>query len=77
MKSFILPSTEVGQDGFNPTNREPDSVEVSEDGRTLTYSYTFEKPLADESGILLHDAGTYTYTVNLVTGELSVTHTAE
>lgn len=75
VKSFILPSTERGQDGFNPTNRAPDSVELSADGATLVYRYTFEKPLSDETGVLLHDAGTYTYTVDLATGELSVTHT--
>ena len=39
----------------------------SEDGRTLTYVYHFDEALED-----LHDAGTYTYTVDLATGELSV-----
>jgi len=46
-------------------------LEVSEDGSTLTYTYSFDEALED-----FHEAGTYSYTVDIATGELSVAHTA-
>lgn len=66
---LLLPSTAYTEDCFAPTDRAPDSLEISEDGRTLTYLYRFDEALED-----YHDAGTYTYTVDLTTGELTVEH---
>ena len=73
IKQLLLPST-IYADGYtyHPTDRSPDSLELSPDGRTLTYVYRF-----DEALMSFHEAGTYTYTVDLATGELSVVHTAD
>lgn len=73
IKQLLLPST-IYADGYtyHPTDRSPDSLELSPDGRTLTYVYHF-----DEALMSFHEAGTYTYTVDLATGELSVVHTAD
>lgn len=72
IQRLLLPSTvyDKGYPWYNPTDQAPDSLTLSEDGRTLTYVYRFDEALED-----LHEAGTYTYTVDLATGELSVTHT--
>ncbi len=67
---LLLPSTAISEDHhYAPTDRAPDSLEISEDGRTLTYTYRFDQALED-----YHDAGTYTYMVDLTTGELTVEH---
>lgn len=78
-KKLILPST-VEVEGqmslMYPTDRAPDSLTLSEDGSTLTYVYSFEDALYNAHGQPLHEAGSYTYTVDLATGELDVTHEA-
>lgn len=73
IRQLILPSTvyDKGYPWYNPTDRAPDTLEVSEDGSTLTYTYSFDEALED-----FHEAGTYSYTVDIATGELSVAHTA-
>ena len=73
IKQLLLPSTIYADVyTYHPTDRSPDSLELSPDGRTLTYVYHF-----DEALMSFHEAGTYTYTVDLATGELSVVHTAD
>lgn len=69
IKQLILPSTvfDAGYPWHHPTDRAPDGLAISEDGKTLTYSYSFDEALGS-----LHDAGTYLYTVDLATGELTV-----
>lgn len=71
---LILPSTSLYGGYYAPTDRAPDSLGFSADGAALVYSYHFDEALSD-GDTLLHDAGTYTYTVDLSTGETSVTHT--
>ncbi len=57
---------------------EPDALWLDGDGLTLRYTYYYDTPLrADidpESGhpLTLHEAGTYSYTVDLSTGEVSL-----
>ena len=74
----LLPSTYVGaaDDGsvYYPTDRAPDSISFSADGSILTYVYKFAQALKRD-GAVYHEAGTYTYKVNVTTGELSVAHT--
>lgn len=74
IKRLLLPSTvyDKGYPWYVPTDRAPDSLELNGDGSALTYVYHFDEVLED-----YHKAGTYTYTVDLTTGELSVTHTAD
>lgn len=76
-KKLILPST-VEVEGemrpMYPTDRAPDALFLNEAGSVLTYVYSFEEALFNADGKLLHDAGTYTYTVDTATGELTVTH---
>ncbi len=79
-KKLILPSTiEVeGEMGpLYPTHRPPDSMELSKDGSTLTYAYSFDSVLRNTQGEILHSKGTYLYTVELSSGELTVTHDGE
>lgn len=76
IQKLLLPSTALRYDGYyKPTDRAPDSLELSADGRTLTYTYRFDEALTSGDNVL-HEAGSYTYTVDLATGELSVSHTA-
>lgn len=76
IQKLLLPSTALRYDGYyKPTDRAPDSLEMSADGRTLTYTYRFDEALINGDNVL-HEAGTYTYTVDTATGELSVSHTA-
>lgn len=71
IKRLLLPSTVYAKGySYHPTDRAPDTLELSRDGKSLTYSYHFVEALED-----FHDAGTYTYTVDLPTGEWSVSHT--
>lgn len=74
----LLPSTYVGAAGdggvYCPTDRAPDSISFSADGSILTYVYKFAQALKMD-GTVYHEAGTYTYQVNVTTGELSVAHT--
>lgn len=74
---LILPSTVAVQGYSNvPTDRVPDTLAFSDDGSTLIYTYHFDEALYEYRGDKpYHDAGTYTYTVDLSTGETSVTHT--
>lgn len=71
IKRLLLPTTVDLHSWYNPTDRAPDTLELSKDGKALTYSYTFGQALEG-----FHEAGTYTYTVDLPTGELSVEHAA-
>lgn len=72
---LLLPSTAIGErdPSYAPTDRPPDLFSLRDDRSTLTYVYRFEKPLI-RGDTLLHQAGVYTYTVDLATGELNVTH---
>ncbi len=74
IKRLLLPSTVYysGYPWYVPTDRAPDSLELSGGGKTLTYTYHFDEALED-----YHETGTYTYTVELATGELKADHTAE
>lgn len=75
IQKLLLPSTVLQHHGYyKPTDRAPDSLELSEDGKTLTYVYRFDQALLDEATVY-HEAGTYTYTVDPATGELNVSHT--
>ena len=55
----------------------PDQVSLSEDGRTLIYSFHFDHADVEGQGTpseyVFHEAGTYTYTVDLSTGEAAET----
>ena len=78
VRDLILPSTVVldGYPSWFPTDRAPDRLSLSEDGKTLTYVYSFPDQLVSPyDGATLHEAGTYTYTVDIATGELAVDHT--
>ncbi|MBE7024591.1 MAG: S-layer homology domain-containing protein [Ruminococcaceae bacterium] len=48
----------------------PDTVTFSEDGKTLTYTRTFEEKAAVNGGRIFHEKGTYTYTVDTENGTL-------
>ena len=55
----------------------PETLDFSEDGKTLVYTQHFDEKLEvtmDPSipSRLVHEKGTYTYTVNLETGEVSL-----
>ncbi len=78
VRDLILPSTVIldAYPAWFPTDRAPDRLFLSEDGKTLTYVYSFSDKLASPyDGAILHEAGTYTYTVDISTGELEVEHT--
>lgn len=53
------------------TRSKPDNLRLSEDCLTLYYSHYFEEHLMTKDGSerILHEAGTYNYTVDLNTGE--------
>lgn len=77
-KQLILPSTvevagELGP--LYPTDRAPDAMEVNWSEKALTYLYSFDEPLFNISGEMLHDKGDYLYTVDISTGDLSVKYT--
>lgn len=67
---LLLPSTIVSKYDYTPTHRGPDGWQLSEDGRTLTYLYAFSEPLL-HGDTVLHEAGTYVYTADLTTGEVT------
>lgn len=73
---LLLPSTAVWGGYWRPTDRSPDSLTLNVERTVLTYTYTFDQALKDGEDIL-HQAGTYTYTVDVATGELTVTHTED
>ena len=57
------------ENGWGLTRR-PDTVTVSEDGKTLVYTYTYtQKAEIVDMNRVLHEKGTYIYTVDLITGE--------
>lgn len=66
-----LPSTELLPDGSAPTTQRPETLQFEYEGTILTYTYRFQEPLWD-GNTLLHDKGTYVYTVDVITGEQSV-----
>lgn len=72
-QKLLLPSTAKTDTAYAPTHCPPDSMALSADGGTLTYVYSFNAPLIDGDRVL-HEAGTYTYTVDMATGELAVSH---
>ncbi len=69
---LLLPSTAFLFDYYAPTDCAPDQLTLSEDGTTLTYIYHFGEALFNADGAMLHDAGSYTYRVDVSTGELTV-----
>lgn len=80
-KRLTLPSTEIlfsPTYGYYPTTRIPLEESLFADGSSFTYVYRFAWPLSYTDGhgqeVTLHDAGTYTYTVDLATGETTVKH---
>ncbi len=56
--------------------RIPDELNFSEDGKTLTYSFTFDERMAliidGEEKRVMHEAGTYNYTTDLTTGKTTL-----
>ena len=58
---------------------EPDAICLSEDGYTLYYEVTFSEQMVMDKGLeseyFIHDKGTYFYTVDLLTGEVTLTIT--
>lgn len=68
-----LTTTEATAAGtiYSETDRVPDTLELSADGTTLTYSYHFDTALADKIGNPVHSAGTYRYSVDLATGSVT------
>ena len=68
-----LTATETTAAGttYAETDRVPDTMELSADGATLTYSYHFDAALADKGGNPIHSAGTYRYSVDLATGAVT------
>ena len=77
VQQLILPSTTLRSDGYYaPTDRAPDSLGFSDDGGALVYTYHFDEALFD-GDTMLHDAGTYIYTVDLTTRETGVTLTKD
>ncbi len=70
-------SLPLPQETFWGNAHTPDSFEFSEDGKTLVYTKTFADKLEvsiDPSvpSRLVHEKGTYAYTVNLETGDVSL-----
>ena len=65
---------------FWSKNGKPDKLWLSEDGKNLHYTQSFEeRALFDEGGEferVLHEAGSYLYSVNLDTWEVTLEHTA-
>ena len=57
------------------SSAQPDQVSLSEDGRIFTYSFHFDHPDVEGQGTpdeyVFHEAGTYTYTADLSTGEVT------
>ena len=68
----IVPAPLPGTNGFGATNREPDELYLDENSLTLNYSYHFNEALTID-GHTYHEAGTYRYTTDLITGETTVT----
>ncbi len=58
----------------------PDTLELSADKSTLTYTYVFTQRMELDPGTdyarVIHEAGTYRYTVDLATGKYTETFTA-
>lgn len=75
-KRLLLPSTVISErdPSLAPTDRAPNSLSLRDNYFTLTYVYRFEERLTSGDNVL-HEAGVYTYTVDLATGELDVSFT--
>lgn len=73
-EKLLLPSTLLTDSGYAPTHRPPDSLFLKDDYKLLVYTYVFDEPLIRPTGEVLHESGLYTYTMDLTTGKLSVTH---
>lgn len=57
------------ENGWGLTRR-PDTVTISEDGKMLVYTYTYAQRMEIvDMNRVLHEKGTYIYTVDLITGE--------
>ncbi len=57
------------ENGWGLTRR-PDTVSISEDGKTLVYTYTYlQRAEIVDMQRVLHEKGTYIYTVDLITGK--------
>ena len=72
-RELTLPLTDTAASGgatYAWTGRGPDALELSGDGKSLSYSYRFESDLPSSSGGYVHTAGTYRYTADLTTGEV-------
>ncbi len=57
------------------TDSEPTEIRFSDDNSTLYYSYHYEEPIYGDFQTerkQVHEAGTYQYTVDLVTGEAAL-----
>lgn len=54
----------------------PENITLSEDGKTATYSFFFDSAMILDPGMpserVIHEAGTYQYTVDLASGETSL-----
>jgi len=72
-EAVLLP---MPRDNDKGISYEPDYLWLSEDSLTLHYSYHFDERLVSNEGLpsekILHEAGTYNYTVDLSTGVTSL-----
>ena len=76
-RSLKVPYTFSGRtaDGLGiyvVSDRAPDSMAFSEDGKQFIYTYRFDAPLYDPQGDLVHEGGTYVYTVDVPTGGVTL-----
>lgn len=63
------------QEGWE--NAKPENLTLSQDQLTLTYSCHFDEPLLGDGRSVLREAGTHQYSVDLTTGEATLTVTAD
>ena len=70
LRSLPLPTTS----GIGGCFRAPDTMVLSQDGRTLTYTYRFDEPVTFDTNVLT-EAGLHTYVADLATGETAHTVT--
>lgn len=72
----VTVSLPLPQENFIGLRLEPDDLRLSEDGLTLNYSYHYDEPLVIDEGLpserVAHEAGTYSYIVNLYNGVTSL-----
>ncbi|MBO4953852.1 MAG: hypothetical protein J6D04_01730, partial [Clostridia bacterium] len=70
-------SLPLPKENFWGNERMPDTITFSEDGKTLVYTRHFDEKFEMSIDVTtppftIHEKGTYTYTVNLETGEVSL-----